>query len=125
MTPQSAAVDNRPFTCKRSDNIFAAIEKCLDNGLGACLVVGEDQSLVGRITLDDIRCGILDGHALNDTSLDRYIKGGVRTEPRRGGGGRNEPVEDDGPLTPVVDYRGRLIDVVVDRSKEFVQVAKP
>jgi perosamine synthetase len=120
MTPQSAAIDSRPFTCKRSDNIFAAIEKCLDNGLGACLVVGEDQSLVGRITLDDIRCGILDGHALNDTSLDRYIKDDVHRS-----GGRNEPVRENGALTPVVDFRGRLIDVVVDRSKEFVQVAKP
>jgi CBS domain-containing protein len=81
MTSQSAAVESRLFTCKRTDNVFAAIEKCLDNGLGACLVVSDDQSLVGRITLDDIRCGILDGHVLTDTSLDRYIHDGVR--PRR------------------------------------------
>ena len=125
MTSQSAAVESRLFTCKRTDNVFAAIEKCLDNGLGACLVVSDDQSLVGRITLDDIRCGILDGHVLTDTSLDRYIHDGVRPSPPPGGERRNEPSADDGPLTPVLDYRGHLIDVVVDRSKQFVQVAKP
>jgi perosamine synthetase len=26
---------------------------------------------------------------------------------------------------PVVDYKGRLIDILIDRSKQFVQVAKP
>ena len=124
MGSRSAVLENREFVCKRSDNVFAAIEKCLDNGLGACLVVGDDQSLIGRITLDDIRSGILDGHLLGDTSLEHYIQNGVRHDDDNDRLS-NEPPIDNGPLVPVVDYRGHLIDVEVDRSKQFVQVAKP
>jgi perosamine synthetase len=125
MTSQNTFHDSEPFTCKRSDNVFAAIEKCLDNGLGACFIVGEDRSLVGRVTLDDIRSGILDGHVLDDTSLERYIDRGNGNGAKNGGPPRNEPAIGEGPLTPVVDYRGCLIDVAVDRTKQFVQVAKP
>ena len=111
------AVDQRQlYTCRRTDNVFTAIEKCLDNGLGACFVVAEDQRLIGRISLDDIRSSVLDGHVLNDTSLERY----VTAEPIR-----NDPQAAEEALTPVVDYRGRLVDVTVDRSRRFVQVARP
>jgi perosamine synthetase len=124
MISRGTGDESQMYTCRRSDNVFAAIEKCLDNGLGACFVVGDDQSLIGRITLDDIRSGILDGRLLTDTSLERYLAGNGRTEAQTDGR-RNEPPIDDGPLTPVIDYRGHLIDVAIDRSKQFVQVARP
>ncbi len=61
------------YVCKRSESVFTAIEKCLDNGVEACLIVSEDSRLLGQVTLADIRRSILDGTALEDTSLDRHI----------------------------------------------------
>ena len=60
------------FVCKTSENLFAAIEKCLDNGLGTCLVVEGENRLVGRISLDDIGRAVLDGALLNP-SLDKHM----------------------------------------------------
>ena len=42
------------FVCNTSESLIAAIEKCLDNGLGTCLVIGEKRHFVGVISLDDI-----------------------------------------------------------------------
>ena len=50
-------------------NIFAAAERCLDNGMGVCFIVDDAQRLLGRITIDEIRKAILDGSAIRDTSL--------------------------------------------------------
>ena len=49
------------FVCNESESVLSAIEKCLDNGLGTCLVVGDDHRLLGRISLDDITAGLADG----------------------------------------------------------------
>ena len=43
------------FVCNKSESVLSVIEKCLDNGLGSCLVVGDDRRFIGRISLDDIR----------------------------------------------------------------------
>jgi hypothetical protein len=48
----SAGEDER--VCDASDSPMAAIEKCLDNGLGACLVVDGRRSL-GRVGATDRR----------------------------------------------------------------------
>ncbi len=118
---------SKPFqyVCKRSESVFAAIEKCLDNGVEACLVVGDDNRLIGQVTLTDIRRAILDGTAMEDMSLDRHISDVVSAPTSRDGMIRNDPEANNGPLAPVLDYGGRLIGVEVDRSRQFVQIAKP
>src|SRR5258708_34421043 len=113
------------FTCQRSENVFVAIEKCLDNGLGICFVLDEDRRLVSQITLDDIRRAILDGSAINDTSLERHLADRGATLPQSLNPFRNDPAPGSEIVLPVVDHDGRLTDILVDRSKQFVQVAKP
>jgi perosamine synthetase len=113
------------FTCKRSENVFVAIEKCLDNGLGICFVVDDDRRLVSKITLDEIRGAILDGSAIKDTSLERHLLGRDAAVQLGFNPLRNDPSPDGEMVMPVVDGDGRLTDVLVDRSKQFVQVAKP
>ena len=39
------------FVCNKSESVLSVIEKCLDNGLGSCLVVGDDHRFIGRISL--------------------------------------------------------------------------
>ena len=55
------------YICSTSENLIAVIERCLDNGLGTCLVVEDDNRLVGRVTLDDIGKAVLEGALLNPT----------------------------------------------------------
>ena len=97
------------FVCGREDSVLSAIEKCLDNKVGTCFVVGDDKRLVGRVTLDDIRRAVVDGSAGEGAGLDRCLSAQI----------------EDSVLTPVVDGDGRLTDVVVDRSQSFIQVARP
>ena len=61
------------FVCSTSESLIAAIEKCLDNGLGTCLVVGDKRHVVDRISLDDIGKAVLEG-ALLDPRLDQHIE---------------------------------------------------
>lgn len=120
----ACADEAQAFVCRRTDNIFVAIEKCLDNGLGVCLVVDDDDRLIGRITLDEIRRAVREGAVLTDTNLDRY----VILDPanaRRKRGAAVIAVGNDVVLRPIIDGSGRLIDVAVDQSKQFIQVAKP
>jgi perosamine synthetase len=110
------------FVCNRSESVLSVIEKCLDNGLGTCLIVEDDQRLVGRISLDDIRQAMLDGTAIRDPSLEWHLAS-ADTKPwshRL----RNDIVQDD-VLQPVVDPSGHLTGIVTDRSRVPVQVAKP
>lgn len=113
------------FSCKRSENIFAAIEKCLDNGTGVCFVVDEEERLIGRITLDDIRQAILDGAVLEDASLARVILGRAVSPAQHTYGRGGNAAPEDGAVTPVLDSGGRLVDVLVDRSKQPVQITRP
>ena len=105
------------FVCSTSESLVAAIEKCLDNGLGTCLVVGDNGRLVGRISLDDIGKAVLDGALLNPT-LDQHLE----TFAHRL---HNDASVDKDVLRPVLDASGRLIGVDIDRSTQNVQVARP
>src|SRR2546430_16924052 len=79
------------FVCNKSESMLSVIEKCLDNGLGTCLIVEDDQRLVGRISLDDIRRGLVDGTAMVDPTLEWHLANGgapatrVRDAPLRRG----------------------------------------
>lgn len=61
------------FVCSRSESVLSVIEKCLDNGVGSCLIVEDDQRLVGRISLDDIRRALRDGTALADPTVNWHL----------------------------------------------------
>lgn len=110
-----------PYVCRRSESLFSAIEKCLDNGLGSCLVVEDDEKLVGRICLDDIRSSILDGSAFEDPTVEQQLAA------RRAGPAtllRND-VADEDVLRAIVDHHGHLTGVQVDRSMQSIQVSRP
>lgn len=105
------------YVCKTSENLIAAIEKCLDNGLGTCLVVENDNRLVGRITLDDIGKSVLEGALLNPT-LGQYLQTFTRHL-------RNDGSGDANVLRPLLDDAGSLVGVAVDRATQRIQVARP
>ncbi len=105
------------YVCYTSETLFAAIEKCLDNGLGTCLVVEDQDQFVGRISLDDIGKAVLDGALLNP-SLDQHVEMFAHRLA-------NDPSSDSQVLQPVLDATGRLVGVTIDRSSQHVQVARP
>jgi perosamine synthetase len=108
---------DRTFVCDASESVFAAIEKCLDNGVGSCLVVENEQRLVGRISLDEIGRAILGG-ALHAPSLGHCMA-------NLNGGLRNEAGVDKNALRPIVDAEGNLTGISLDHSTQFVHVARP
>src|SRR5262249_13213394 len=59
--------------CNKSASLLSVIEKCLDNGLGTCLLVEDDQRLIGRISLDDIRQALIDGTATVDPTVEWHL----------------------------------------------------
>src|SRR4030095_10745757 len=65
------------FVCNKSESVLSVIEKCLDNGLGSCLVVGDDHRLIGRLSLDDIRRALADGTAIVDPTLGWHPAGNM------------------------------------------------
>jgi len=105
------------YVCYTSETLFAAIEKCLDNGLGTCLVIEDEDRFVGRISLDDIGKAVLDGALLNP-SLDQHVEIFAHRLA-------NDPSSDSQVLQPVLDATGRLVGITVDRSSQHVQVARP
>src|SRR5216684_6794334 len=119
--PEKASLTTA-FVCNKSESVLSVIEKCLDNGLGTCLIVEDDQRLAGRISLDDIRQALLDGTAIVDPTLGWHLTdAGTTVATRRL---RND-IDDDDVLQPVVDPSGHLTGVLIDRSTVPVQVAKP
>jgi perosamine synthetase len=110
------------FICNKSESVLSVIEKCLDNGLGTCLIVEDDQRLIGRISLDDIRQALVDGTAIVDPTVEWHLAsiGGMASLNHL----RNDLTQDD-VLQPVVDPTGHLTGVVIDRSMQSVQVAMP
>lgn len=116
------ALDCTPYTCDRSDSIFTAIEKCLDNGLGSCLVVDEGKP-IGKVSLDDIRRAILDGSAIHQPVLDPLIS--RMTDSLANGQLRNDVNFDDRILSPLVTDNGYLNGIRIDRSEQYVQIAHP
>lgn len=125
MSTFAAAAKHLKFVCSRSDNVFAVIEKCLDNGMDTCLVVGDDNRLLGQVTLADIRKAILDGKAQVSATVEGLISDFVPRFSPRNGQIRYDPADDGNILAPVLDYAGRLIGVDIDRGRTLIQVAKP
>ena len=115
--PENLSIETH-FTCRRTDSILSVIEKCLDNGLGSCLVVSDDQSVEGEVSLDDIRAALHDGSAVADATLAWY-RGSDPIRPLR------NDVAREARLLPVIDPAGRLSGVRIDRTTGPVQVARP
>ena len=110
------------YVCNKSESVLSVIEKCLDNGLGTCLIVEDDQRLIGRISLDDIRQALLDGTAIVDPTVEWHLASiGAMASPTH----RRNDLTQDGVLQPVVDPAGHLTGIVIDRSTQSVQVAMP
>jgi perosamine synthetase len=105
------------FLCRPADGLFAVIEKCLSNGMGSCLVVDDDQRPVGRINLDDIRSAVRDGRLATLGSL-----GSLMATAHAGSAGQAPGTH---AVEPVLDADGRLIDIALDRSLQYVQIARP
>lgn len=103
------------FVCGAGDSLMAAAEKCLDNRLGTCFVVDAQHRLLGRITLPQIRQAIVSGRAFSDLGAGRFAKEQEQAEG----------VTESRVVTPVLAEDGRLLDIVIDRSRQFVQIAQP
>jgi perosamine synthetase len=115
---ESQETSSLAFICNRSESVLSVIEKCLDNGLGTCLIVEDDHRLVGRISLDDIRRALTDGTAIVDSTLGWHLAAAELPANRL----RNDI---DGVLQPVLDTSGHLTGVLIDRSSQPIQVAMP
>ena len=111
-----ALSEDEDVVCNASESPLAAIEKCLDNGLGACLVVDGGRYL-GRITLEQLGQAALDGALLAPT-IGQHLTSGARRLP-------NAAAADAGVLQPKLDPAGNLIGVTVDRSAQRIQIARP
>ena len=110
------------FVCSKSESVLSVIERCLDNGLGTCLIVEDDQRLAGRISLDDIRQALLDGSAIVSPTLGWHLTNtGATASTHR----LRNNIADDEVLQPMVDPSGRLTGILIDRSTVPVQVARP
>src|SRR5690242_2761948 len=116
-TGEGALLGGDDFVCNTSETLIAAIEKCLDNGLGTCLVIGDKRRFVGRISLNDIGKAVLEGALLNPT-LDQHLATFAHRLHN------DTPVEND-VLRPVLDSSGKLIGIDIDRSSQHIQVARP
>jgi perosamine synthetase len=104
------------FICQHNESIFAAIEKCLDNGLGICFVVDDDRKLLGRVRLEELRYALREGRLLATPCLGDFLEKS-RTSC--------DELESDDPVRPRLDGRGRLSGVTVDHSQQFVHIARP
>ena len=111
MTDIERQGDASPFTCRRGDSLLAAVERCLNNGLGACFVL-DGRRLIGRIDLEDLR------EALREGRLNADIGHLLAGRPQR-------PADPNDVLRPVLDAGGRLIGVDIDRSRQPVSIARP
>jgi len=118
-----AAERRERFVCRRSEPIFAAVERCLDNGVGACFILDEDDLLLGSFSLGDARRAIVDGLLTRVATLSDYLEEAGRPDAASHGAAPNDVMS--AVIRPRLDERGRLVDVVVDRSRQRVQVAQP
>lgn len=110
------ATDTRltEFICASTDSPMTVAEKCLDNRLGVCFVVDARRRLLGRVTLQQIREAVVDGRAFSGLSIGHFVEG-----PPAVGSMEHQTV------VPVLADDGRLVDVVIDRSRQPVQIAQP
>lgn len=126
MSMTMTAIASRPGTsqgsylCRPSDSLFSVIERCLENGAGACLVV-DDGYLLGEITLEDIRRSILDGSALTGPTAGQQLDGAKRKLED----GSSEDAAPRSALRPIIDRDGRVNGVKLDRTPAEVKAARP
>jgi perosamine synthetase len=104
------------FLCRQADGLFAVIEKCLDNGTGSCLVLDEERRPIGRVDLDQIRRAVREGRMADLDCLGSLMAAdGIAP-------GTDSTAQ---AVQPVLDGEGRLIDLHIDRSRQYVQIARP
>jgi perosamine synthetase len=109
-------MEDDEFVCDASDSPIAAIEKCLDNGVGTCLVV-DGHRYLGRVTLDELGRAAIDGGLLAPT-LGQHLVASSRRLP-------NDPTDAGDGLQAELDAAGNLIGVTLDRSAQRIQIARP
>ncbi len=102
------------FVCDAAESPLAAIEKCLDNGVGACLVV-DGRRYLGRVSLDELGRAALAGSILAPT-LGQHL---------RELGRHRSNVSPTDILQPDLDPAGNLIGITIDRAAQRVQIARP
>jgi len=113
-SPLPAAQQN--LFCHRADSLLSVIEKCLNNSLGRCLVLDEERRPLGEVSLDEIRLVLREGRlpSFHDWAEKLAIKPGLNTDSPRAS-----------PLQPVLDGDGRVSAIGLDRSRDYVQIARP
>ena len=109
-----ALTGEEEFVCDASESPLAAVEKCLDNGIGACLVV-DGRRYLGRVSLDELGRAALAGAMLSPT-LGQHL---------RELGRHRSNLSPTDILQPDLDPAGNLIGITVDRSAQHVQIARP
>ena len=105
------------FVVRPGESAIAAIEKCLDNGLGVCFAVDGAGKLIGRIDLDGLRHALKEGRLATMGCLEELLR--RPNAPSLGG------ADNDDWLSPVLDGAGRIVDVAIDRSRRPVALARP
>lgn len=99
------------YKINQSASLFEAAELCLDNGLGALIVVDESGKYVGNVNLDDIR------QAIQQSFHTTFQSIGVLAKPLESNLGVN--------LVPVIDNTGVVSDVTINRAAGFIPVSEP
>jgi len=105
------------LVCGHRDSLYLAISRCLDGGAGLCFVVDDEKRIVGRVTLDSVRNAIRKGELSSGTPIGRSVA--LMPEPV------NSREDFAGVATPMLDARGRLVDVIVDQGRAAVPLSKP
>jgi perosamine synthetase len=100
------------FTCRKHDGLWVSVERALDNGYGVVFVTEESGKLLGRVGLDDLRTAIRKGAHLATTRV------GDLMIPCDAG-------DSSAPVVPVLDARGRVVDVEIRPEAAFLPVAEP
>lgn len=111
---EQALAEAEDFVCDASESPLAAIEKCFDNGVGACLVV-DGRRYLGRVSLDELGRAGLSGALLAPT-LGQHL---------RELGRHRSNVSPTDILQPDLDPAGNLIGITIDRSAQRLQIARP
>ena len=110
-------IDLARFICQPCESAIGAMEKCLNNGLGACFVVDEAGKFIGRLDLDCLR------HALKEGGLS--FDGCLGELARLSRASSVAGADRDDLLRPVLDNSGRIVGVDIDRSRRPVPLARP
>ncbi len=111
-----------PYVCRADETPFAVIERVLNNDVGLCLVLDEHGCPAGQITADSLRDAVRSGAWTKASTVAAQVTPCPAPVPR--GSARNAP-DNAHVLTPVVDERNRLVDVIVNQAAAFVPVAQP